>query len=85
MESALCKYIPEIVRDFEVVGNYRWYCTQWPGIREKGYVCMLQDGIGNKYTVDEVISRYSSNEMEEVNEVDRGGKEIERHDCVAYY
>ena len=61
MESALCKYIPEIIRDFEVVGNYRWYCTQWPGIREKGYVCMLQDSVGNKYTVEDVIKRYTNN------------------------
>jgi len=62
LESALCKYIPNIIRDFEVVGNYRWYCTQWPGIREKGYVCMLQDGLGNKFTVSEVVSRYAKDE-----------------------
>ncbi len=61
MESALCKYIPEIIRDFEVVGNYRWYCTQWPGIREKGYTCILQDSVGNKYTVEDVIKRYTNN------------------------
>jgi hypothetical protein len=59
MESSLCQYIPEIVRDFEVAGNYRWHCTQWPGIREKLTTCILQDIVGNKFTVNEVIARYS--------------------------
>ena len=67
MESALCQYIPEIIRDFEVVGNYRWHCTQWPGIHEKGYVCMLQDGVGNRFTMDEVIRRYAHDVIESNN------------------
>jgi len=78
MESALCKYIPEIIRDFEVVGNYRWYCTQWPGIREKTTTCMLQDALGKKYTVDEVISKYTKNEIVEEVIPDDGEEEEQR-------
>ena len=75
MESSLCKYIPEIIRDFEVVGNYRWYCTQWPGIREKGYTCILQDSVGKKYTVEDVIGRYAKSEAStEVIEFDGEGE-----------
>lgn len=74
MDSALCKYIPEIIRDFEVVGNYHWHCILWPGIREKGFTCMLQDGSGKKYTVNDVIELYARNEVnEEVIKDERKG------------
>ncbi|WP_324331089.1 hypothetical protein [Methanospirillum sp.] len=58
LNSELCKFIPNIMRDFEVVGNYRWYCTQWPGIREKRIECILQDSAGKKYSVNDVLKLY---------------------------
>ena len=86
LESELCRFIPEIIRDFEVVGNYQWKCTQWPGIREKGFECLLQDGLGKKYTVNDVISKYISNEATpmEVIANDGGGETPDTHHA-AYY
>jgi len=58
VDSELYRYMPQIVNDFETVGNYQWRCTQWPGIREKSYTCLLTDCTGKRFTVNEAVQRY---------------------------
>ena len=60
IDTKLIPYIPNIQKDFEVMGNCRWSCTLWPTVREKDYACILQDTTGKKYTVEDVITRYKT-------------------------
>lgn len=54
IDPRIIRILDKIQDRFEVVGNYRWFCTQWPSIREKRTETILQDMAGKKYTVGEV-------------------------------
>jgi hypothetical protein len=58
IDTKLIPYIPNIQKDYDTVGNYRWSCTLWPVVREKNYECILQDASRIKHSVDDVINRY---------------------------
>lgn len=60
IDNKLIPYIPDIQKDYAVIGNYRWSCTLWPSVRENQYACVLQDTTGKKYTVEDVITRYKA-------------------------
>lgn len=61
---------------FEVVGYYRWFCTQWPSIRSKVFEYVIQDFVGKKYTIEEALSmvNFNDDELEDVESLDVPGE-----------
>lgn len=66
IDPIVIKYLDKVVENFEVIGNYQWYCTQWPGIRSKIRETIVQDKTGKKYTVEDIDRIFK--EVEIINE-----------------
>jgi hypothetical protein len=59
MNSELCGYITELMRDFQTIQYVSWRCTEWTSICDDQVKCVLISNNGDRYSVDEVIKMYS--------------------------
>ena len=72
LESEICKYIPEIMRDFGYIGVFNWCCVQWPSIRHITNECLIMDDMGTLYTTNDIITKYTNDNDTEVTTTDDG-------------
>lgn len=84
LNSELCGYITEVMRDYAVIGQYTWACTEWPIVSSGTIECQLISNTGERHTIKQVVEIYKDSKVEVIQNDGERKEEIEQHTTNIY-